>query len=93
MKDFQSPLKLDVTSDDDVGNIARLGRVDILINNAGVAAFGNPLTMDFAYIRQEMEVNYFGALNLARACAPEMIEQGDGLIVNIATILAKVNLP
>jgi NAD(P)-dependent dehydrogenase (short-subunit alcohol dehydrogenase family) len=88
-----TPVKLDVTADDDVGNIARLGRVDILINNAGVAAFGNPLTMDLTYIRQEMEVNYFGALRMARACAPEMIAQGDGLIVNIASILAKVNLP
>jgi len=87
------PIKLDVTKDEDVGNIAGFGRVDILINNAGVAAFGNPLEMNFADARQEMEVNYFGALRMARACAPGMIEQGDGLIVNVATILAKVNLP
>lgn len=88
-----TPIQLDVTSEDDIGNVAQLERVDILINNAGVAAFGNPLEMDFAEIRQEMEVNYFGALRMVRACAPGMIEHGDGLILNIATILAKVNLP
>ena len=87
------PVKLDVTSDDDIGNIGQLGRIDILINNAGFAAFGNPLEMNFEDIREEIEVNYLGALRMARACAPGMIEQGDGLIINIATILAKVNLP
>jgi len=38
-------------------------------------------------------VNYLGVLRMVRAFAPAMTEQGDGMIVNIATILAKVNLP
>lgn len=88
-----TPVKLDVTSDDDVSSVARLGHAAILINNAGVAAFGNPLKMNFADAQNEIDVNYFGVLRMARAFAPGMIEQGDGLIVNIATILAKVNLP
>ena len=88
-----TPVKLDVRSDDDVSRLAKLGRVDILINNAGVASFGNPLEMTFADIQHEIEVNYFGVLRMARAFAPGMIEQGDGLIINIATIMAKVNLP
>ena len=86
-------MQLDVTSDDDVSSVARLGHAAILINNAGVAAFGNPLKMNFADIQREIEVNYFGALRMARAFAPGMIAAGDGLIVNVATILAKVNLP
>jgi short-subunit dehydrogenase len=88
-----TPVKLDVRSDDDVSSVAQLGHVDILINNAGVASFGNPLEMNFQDIRCEIEVNYFGVLRMARAFAPGMIEQGDGLIVNVATILARVNLP
>jgi short-subunit dehydrogenase len=40
-----------------------------------------------------MNVNYFGALRMARAFAPAMIEQRQGMIVNVATAFAKVNLP
>ena len=88
-----TPIKLDVTSDDDVQAAVRLGRIDILINNAGVASFGDPVKMTFADIQREIEVNYFGVLRMVRAFAPAMTEHGDGMIVNIATILARVNLP
>ena len=88
-----TPVQLDVTSDDDVNAVAKLGVVDILINNAGVAGYGNPLTMSFEDIRQELEVNYVGALRMVRAFAPAMVEQKEGAIVNIATAFAKVNLP
>jgi short-subunit dehydrogenase len=88
-----TPLKLDVTSDDDIGAAANLGFVDILVNNAGVAGYGNPVTMNFEDALREMNVNYFGALRMARALAPAMIERGEGMIVNIATAFAKVNLP
>jgi NAD(P)-dependent dehydrogenase (short-subunit alcohol dehydrogenase family) len=88
-----TPIKLDVTSDDDVQAAVRLGRIDILINNAGVASFGDPLQMTFSDIQREIDVNYLGALRMVRAFAPAMTEHGDGMIVNIATILAKVNLP
>jgi short-subunit dehydrogenase len=88
-----TPVQLDVTSDDDVNAVAKLGAVDILINNAGVAGYGNPLTMNFEDIRQELEVNYVGALRMVRAFAPAMVEQNEGAIVNIATAFAKVNLP
>jgi short-subunit dehydrogenase len=88
-----TPVQLDVISDDDVNAVGKLGAVDILINNAGVAGYGNPLTMNFADIRQELEVNYLGALRMVRAFAPAMVEQNQGAIVNIATAFAKVNLP
>lgn len=88
-----TPLKLDVTNDADVNATKQLGFIDILINNAGVAAYGNPLTMDFEAATQEMAVNYFGALRMARALAPAMIERGEGMIVNVATAFAKINLP
>ena len=87
------PVRLDVTSDRDVAVLAELDAVDILINNAGVAGFGNPLTMDFAAIQEEIAVNYFGVLRVTRAIAPGMIAKHDGVIVNVATAFAKVNLP
>ena len=88
-----TPVRLDVTSDEDVAALTNLGAVDILINNAGVAGFGNPLTMDFAAIQNEIAVNYFGVLRVTRAIAPGMIAKHDGVIVNVATAFAKINLP
>ena len=88
-----TPIRLDVTSDRDVEALARAGAIDILINNAGVAGFGNPLTMDFAAAQEEIAVNYFGVLRVTRAVAPAMIAKRDGVIVNVATAFAKVNLP
>ncbi len=88
-----TPIRLDVTSDEDVNTAAGLGPVDLLINNAGVAGFGNPVTMSFEAIQKEVAVNYLGVLRVVRAFAPAMIEQGNGVIVNIATPFAKVNLP
>lgn len=91
--DRVTPVQLDVTSEDDVEAIGRIGAIDILINNAGVAGFGNPLTMDFAAVQEEMAVNYLGVLRVTRAIAPGMIEKRDGMIVNVATAFAKINLP
>jgi len=88
-----TPVRLDVTSDADVNDVEQLGVFDILINNAGVAGFGNPVTMSFESFREEMEVNYVGTLRMVRAIVPGMIAQRDGMIVNIATAFAKVNLP
>ena len=88
-----TPIKLDVTSEDDVNATANLGFIDILVNNAGIAGYGDPLQMNFETAVREMNVNYFGALRMARALAPQMIERGEGMIVSVATAFAKVNLP
>jgi NAD(P)-dependent dehydrogenase (short-subunit alcohol dehydrogenase family) len=88
-----TPVQLDVTRADDVEELVHLGAIDILVNNAAVAGFGNPLTMDFAAVQEEIAVNYLGVLRVTRAVAPKMIAQRDGVIVNVATAFAKVNLP
>ena len=88
-----TPIQLDVTSDADVDSIAGIGTIDILVNNAGIAGYGNPLTMNFSDVQHELAVNYLGVLRLTRAVAPGMIAQREGMIVNVATAFAKVNLP
>jgi short-subunit dehydrogenase len=88
-----TPVKLDVTSDLDVEAVTAKGPFDILINNAGLAVYGGVLKGQIDAIRSEIEVNYFGVLRMARTVAPAMIERGDGLIVNIASILGKVSVP
>jgi NAD(P)-dependent dehydrogenase (short-subunit alcohol dehydrogenase family) len=91
--DGVTPIKLDVTNDDDINSTTELGAIDMLINNAGIAGYGNPVSMEFDTALDEMNVNYFGALRMSRALAPQMVERGEGMIVNIATAFAKINLP
>jgi NAD(P)-dependent dehydrogenase (short-subunit alcohol dehydrogenase family) len=88
-----TPVQLDVTNESDIEAVNGFDAIDILVNNAGVAGFGNPLTMSFDDVQHELAVNYLGMLRLTRAVAPRMIAQRDGVIVNIATAFAKVNLP
>ena len=66
--------------------IARFGRVDILINNAGINVFTDPLQMTPAQWQRCFAVDLEGAWNAIRACLPGMLEQGAGNIVNIASV-------
>ena len=89
-----TPVRLDVTSDEQVRAAAeQVGRVDILINNAGIGVFGGVLKGEFEAIQREADVNYLGAIRMVRAFAPAMAEHGDGIIVNVASQLGKASLP
>ena len=88
------PIKMDVTSDDDVASAAKTATdVTLLINNAGVnhnTAF--MLAPDLAIAREEIEANYLAPLRVTRAFAPALIGN-QGAVLNLLTILARVNLP
>lgn len=84
---------LDVTAGETIQEAARLGRADILINNAGVACYGGVLKGSLEAIIEETEINYLGLLRVVRAFAPAMIAHGDGLIVNVGSVMGKVNAP
>ncbi len=88
-------LRLDITDGDQVAAVADQCRdVTLLINNAGVnnmAAFVAGDDLDGA--RAEMEVNYFGTAAMCRAFAPTLAANGGGGIINMLSILARVNLP
>ena len=89
-----TPIKLDVTSDEDVAAASRdVGRVDILINNAGIAVHGGVFKAAFDDIQSEIDINILGPLRVVRAFAPAMVEHGDGMIVNVSSQLGKVALP
>ena len=68
---------------------ARLGRIDALVNNAGVARDGVLALADEADMDLMLAVNVKAALVLAKECSRLMIEQGSGNIINIASIVAE----
>jgi NAD(P)-dependent dehydrogenase (short-subunit alcohol dehydrogenase family) len=64
----------------------RFGRIDSLVNNAGTAVFKPLLETTYDEWRRVIEVNLSGPFLCAQACAPAMIAQGSGSIVNITSV-------
>ena len=70
--------------------IDRLGRVDVLVNNAGI---GNKVAIEdeeLETFRQAMELNVTAIWHLSKMCAPSMKASGGGSIVNVASMLGHV---
>lgn len=91
-------VELDVTADASVTRaaevvLARAGRIDVLINNAGLLGFGPTEAFRAEQVRALFEVNCFGAHRLARAVLPAMRQRGSGLIVQVTSSLARCPLP
>ncbi|CAE6795456.1 SDR family oxidoreductase [Paraburkholderia haematera] len=88
------PVDLDITNPQQVARAAALASdVNLLVNNAGINRLEPLLAAnDRDAARAEMEVNYFGTLDMIRAFAPSLQREG-GAIVNVSSILARVALP
>src|SRR5260370_37824773 len=83
-------INLDVTDSRQIAMIAsQCSDVQILVNNAGIAA-GQPslATDDLGAARQEMQVNYFGMLEMCRAFAPLLSRNGGWAIINFLSIMS-----
>lgn len=91
-------LPLDVTSDESVSVavhtiLRREGRIDAVINSAGIALAGSIEDTPPVEASRQFEANLFGILRICRAVLPGMRAQGSGYIVNIGSIAGVVAVP
>jgi len=73
--------------------LAISGRIDVVINNAGVGITGPLEEIPTAEIRNNFDTNFFGPIEVMKAVLPQMREQRSGLIINITSIAGYMGLP
>ncbi|MBV8828015.1 MAG: SDR family oxidoreductase [Acidobacteriaceae bacterium] len=88
---------LDVDSDESVRNafvkiLAEAGRIDVLVNNAGISGIGPVEENPIAAFRATMETNYFGGLRCIQAVLPGMRERRSGCIVNVTSVTGRLSV-
>src|SRR5215469_7712116 len=91
-------LPLDVTQADDLQDKAhtaleKFDGIDILVNNAGITQRSLVKDTELTVYRKLMEVNFFGAVALTKAILPSMIENKQGTIVVISSLVGKFGTP
>ncbi|MEK9534602.1 MAG: SDR family NAD(P)-dependent oxidoreductase [Halieaceae bacterium] len=84
-----SAFQVDVSNPEQVADVfSRIGAVDLLVNNAGIARFGPLLEQSPADMQAVINVNLMGTALCAQQAAKQMAEQGAGCIINLSSINA-----
>jgi len=89
---------LDVRSDDSVRAcvdqvMAKAGRLDVLINNAGYSITGAAEETSVDEAKAQLETNFFGAVRMVNAVLPGMRDAGAGKIINISSLAGNTAIP
>ena len=89
-------LELDVTDDESVGRAVHEvlqveGRIDVVVNNAGLAHIGSVELLSDEAMRETFETNLFGPIRVLKAALPAMRAAGSGVIVNVSSTAGRVS--
>jgi len=96
--DMVNYLNMDLTDNDSIKKAVSVvfekeGRIDVLINNAGMLTGGPIETSPVDNIKLQMETNFMGMVHLSREVLPVMRQQGGGTIINFSSIGGLMGLP
>jgi short-subunit dehydrogenase len=88
----------DITKPDDRARlvetaVAKLGGLDLLVNNAGVGSWGHFATSTPEIMRQVMEVNFFGPVELTRLAMPHLTNGNQPAVVNVTSMCGRKGMP
>jgi NADP-dependent 3-hydroxy acid dehydrogenase YdfG len=91
-------LPLDVTDTEAITEAiaetsAKFGRIDVLVNNAGYALMGPIEGVTPEQLNQQFQTNVFGVVSTIQAILPVMRQQGNGIIINVASIGGRLAFP
>ena len=88
----------DVSKPEEVENLINdvsrnMGKIDVLVNNAGVISVGPILSQELKDFQEAMDVMFWGTVHPTLAVLPQMLARGRGKIVNVTSIGGKVSVP
>ena len=91
-------IRLDVLDNDSIEEavskiIEKEGRLDVLINNAGMGITGPIEETPTDEMRRVFETNFFGAIEVIKAVLPQMRKQKSGLVINVTSVAGYMGLP
>lgn len=73
--------------------VLKAGKIDLLVNNAGLGLFGGSEESSVTQAKSLFEVNYFGLIRMTNAVLPLMRKNGGGRIINISSVLGIIPAP
>lgn len=91
-------LRMDIVDADTVQQtveeaVSRMGRLDVVINSAGIAVAGSLEDTPLELVRSQMETNLFGAIYLTRAALPHLRHSAPSSLIHISSLAGEVALP